>query len=301
MALKEELKKLSHHAYVIVGGLGVGGGQNTHDVLLEVLNKVHKIPIRANADLFDRSYENFTIDNAREIKAVHEMRPVKEGAKQIFILTMNGITVEAQNALLKLLEEPAEYAHFFIIIPSAGLLLPTVKSRVCIVSDIVSDGPVSSGAVGGGLVSGTHTKSAQNLGRFGKDVKNNVADTKLSSTKPATSFQTSFKTDNLALDFLESKPAKRLELIKKLLDDISKEKKTNQDAINFVDELEATIRNSARTNAHTNARAQTRGSTSAESLKNVRPQLEAIQTARNYMNDRAPSLKMLLEYLALNI
>ncbi len=28
---------------------------------------------------------------------------------------------------------------------------------------------------------------------------------------------------------------------------------------------------------------------------------EAIATARTYMNDRAPSLKMLLEYVALNV
>jgi hypothetical protein len=63
---------------------------------------------------------------------------------------------------------------------------------------------------------------------------------------------------------------------------ISKEKKTKQDAIDFINILEAAV--------YSNGGAKK----NAEALK-------SIELARKYMNDRSPSLKMLLEYVALSI
>jgi hypothetical protein len=40
------------------------------------------------------------------------------------------MTTEAQNALLKTLEEPSAQATFFIIVPSPETLLPTLRSRM---------------------------------------------------------------------------------------------------------------------------------------------------------------------------
>ena len=54
--------------------------------------------------------------------------------KKIFIVAFRAITVEAQNALLKVLEEPTEDSHFFLVVPRAEVLLPTVRSRVVVVS-----------------------------------------------------------------------------------------------------------------------------------------------------------------------
>jgi len=223
------LPNLSHHAYVIVAGSSDnvdGSTISAHAKLLKILEKTHKIPVHGNPDLFDRTYETFTIDDARELKAAHEMKSVTVGAKKIFIMSMNGITIEAQNALLKLLEEPSDNAHFFLIIPSSHLLLPTIKSRVSILH---------------------HAKST-----------------------PSKNFD--------AADFLKLPIQKRLDQIKKLTEEISKDKKTNQDAIDFVNAIEDTIYRSG-----------------------VKKGLREIQTARIYLNDRAPSIKMLLEYVALNV
>jgi hypothetical protein len=41
--------------------------------------------------------------------------------------------------LLKIFEEPNEYAHFFLIIPSEELLLPTLRSRLFMVRNTRSD------------------------------------------------------------------------------------------------------------------------------------------------------------------
>lgn len=220
----ESLKTLSHHAYLLIGG------DSAHDEVISILEKVHKIKTHGNPDFYDRKYETLTIDDARELKSLAGTMPTTPEGKKIFILSMNGATVEAQNALLKLLEEPAEYVRFFVVIPSAHLLLLTMKSRLSIV-----------GTAEAGMEASPE-----------------------------------------ALKFLKLPIAKRLEQVKALLDDISKEKKTKQDAVDFLGDLEAAI----------HSRAGVRDGKNA---------LEAIAFARKYSNDRAPSLKMLLEYVALSV
>jgi len=231
MSLKDHLAILNHHAYVLIGGA------DTREELISILEKKHKIRAQGNPDFFDRSYTTFTIDDAREVKSSAGMRPVHSSAKKIFVLTMSSITVEAQNALLKLLEEPPEYAHFFLILPSAHLLLPTVKSRVSIIGG-------ESGKVQG--------------------EKNNPDVMKEAEA------------------FLKMQPAKRLDTVKALMESISKEKRAKQDAVELLDAIQAAVY-------------------SKKGIKEGKQALEAIETARKYATDRAPSLKMLLEYVALNV
>ena len=245
----------SHHAYLLIGNT------QTRDQFISTLEKKDKITAQGNPDFFIRNYETFTIDDAREIKMLHSTRPVGVmsgnrnmktvkkidtsdfSEKKIFVLTMNGATVEAQNAMLKLLEEPAEYAHFFVIIPSAHLLLPTIKSRMLEMELEVS----------------------------GK--KNNRKSTR-----------GSLATESIdeARVFLKATQTKRLDMVKKLVDEISKEKKIKQDAIIFLDAVQELVY-------------------TEKGVKNGKSALGAIEMARNYLNDRAPSVKMLLEYVALNV
>ncbi|MFA6554255.1 MAG: hypothetical protein WCS89_01985 [Candidatus Paceibacterota bacterium] len=229
------IKSLSHHAYCLIGG------DSVRDQLVVILNEEHSIPIHGNSDLFQKRYENFTIDDARELKLAHEMRPIQNEGKKIFIITADNINVEAQNALLKLLEEPAEYAHFFLIIPGSHLLLPTVKSRLSFVEMI--------------------------QGKGGKSGGNSGNDSEVTAD---------------AKKFVSLNPAKRLEMVKNLLDEITKEKKTKQHAINFLNAIQEEV----------------------YKKKGVAGNLESLiatETARKYVSDRSPSLKMLLEYVALNI
>jgi DNA polymerase III delta prime subunit len=212
-----------HHAQYLIGNSALKPD------LLRLIKKELKAEPQANPDFFNRTYETFAIDDARELKSIHETRPVKEDGKKIFMITTNGITVEAQNALLKLFEEPGAYAHFFLMIPSEHLLLATIKSRM------------------------------QEL-RL-RDTRYEIRDT------------------TEAQKFLKQSHAKRLETIKSLMDDISKEKKTKQDAIEFLNGVEAVLYEKG----------------VKENLKS----LEAIQMVRKYIHDRAPSIKMLLEYVAL--
>jgi len=255
----QQLIGLSHHAYCLVGGSSV------KDELISILAKDLKVKTHGNPDFFDYSYETFTIDDARQIKGLASTRPVTDSndptnskgsagaGKKIFVLQMNGITVEAQNALLKLLEEPPEYAHFFLIIPSAHLLLPTVKSRMVVIQ--------------------IENRKEQIVKRSSND-----------------SGHRGFDAVARAEEFVKMSISKRLDLVKSLMEDISKEKRTKQDAIDLINAIQEAIYS----RAHSMADLK-------DSLAKDSKALEAVEIARAYMNDRAPSLKMLLEFVAMSI
>ncbi len=127
--IRDDFKKNGtlHHAYLLVG------------VASEILPALHNIfqqdmdfPVEGNPDLWHETYESFGIDESRGLKEVQTRKPVVHD-KHIFIVEAGVITVEAQNALLKALEDPAPHAHFFFIMPSLDTLLPTLLSRLSVV------------------------------------------------------------------------------------------------------------------------------------------------------------------------
>ncbi|EPY3969211.1 DNA polymerase III subunit delta' [Campylobacter jejuni] len=69
----------------------------------------------------------FLLDDAR---AVEKESYIAETEEKIIILMANSFRIEAQNFLLKLLEEPPKNIKFLIVVPSKNLLLPTIKSRL---------------------------------------------------------------------------------------------------------------------------------------------------------------------------
>ncbi|ENU2683806.1 DNA polymerase III subunit delta' [Campylobacter coli] len=69
----------------------------------------------------------FLIDDA---KVVEKESYIAETSEKIIVLMANSFRIEAQNFLLKLLEEPPKNIKFLIVVPSKNLLLPTIKSRL---------------------------------------------------------------------------------------------------------------------------------------------------------------------------
>ena len=69
------------------------------------------------------------IDQIRELtKKVYE-KPVVSNKKVYIINDSNYMTKEAQNSLLKTLEEPPEYVTIILIASNENSFLPTIKSR----------------------------------------------------------------------------------------------------------------------------------------------------------------------------
>lgn len=70
-----------------------------------------------------------TVDQIREVTADAYVLP-NEAARKVYILDeADKMNPQAQNALLKTLEEPPEGVIFLLCVENAGQLLPTVRSR----------------------------------------------------------------------------------------------------------------------------------------------------------------------------
>ncbi len=68
------------------------------------------------------------INEVRDVTEKSYVRPLV-GKKQLLVLLVKDITVEAQQALLKLLEEPPQSTTFLFCVPESLFLLSTLLSR----------------------------------------------------------------------------------------------------------------------------------------------------------------------------
>ncbi len=73
-------------------------------------------------------FVNFGIDDARLLVEKAFVRPLV-GQERLLVVTFNQITVEAQQSLLKILEEPPLTTNFLFCLPTTLHLLPTLSSR----------------------------------------------------------------------------------------------------------------------------------------------------------------------------
>jgi hypothetical protein len=120
--------KILHHAYAIEGEKEAA----LKKLYLFLENEVG-VSVAANPDLFRDEFETFGIDDGRALKE-RAFGKAFLGGMKIFILVFTAITREAQNSLLKLFEEPPQRTHFFVLVPSAHILLPTLRSRMFLAS-----------------------------------------------------------------------------------------------------------------------------------------------------------------------
>ena len=219
------IKTLDHHAYFI------HAFENGVQKIKEFLKKEFNVEHKQNPDFYHEKFETFGIDESRRLKDLHSSKSFTEGGKRIFMIETSNMTHEAQNSLLKIFEEPNEDSHFFLIMPSIEVLLPTLRSRLSIIK---SNGDYY---------------SAQAI------------------------------TD--AESFLKLSEKARIDFVNELAKRISDESATKSEAQEFLAALELVFYKK-------NGVEQTRG-------------LNAILKARDYMNDRSPSVKQLLEYVALTV
>ena len=210
-----------HHAYLIAGER-----QETHLALNRFFENELKLKIHGNPDFLFVESDIFTIDEARALKDWQSKRPAA-GERKFFVLALNGATHEAQNSLLKVLEEPAAGTHFFLIAPTADIFLPTVRSRLFIF---------------------------QSAGKNSKEQERE------------------------AEKFLKSKIGERLAFAQAFAAQIADGQKTKTDVIKFLDTLELALREK----------------NLAESFF-----FEQLLQAKIFLRGRSPSVKMILENLAL--
>lgn len=208
-----------HHAYALGGDR-----EQLKNKLFSFLETEVKFPVKNNPDFWSGEFNVFKIADSRSINILHLNKPVKYDRK-IFLICANFLTKDAQNSLLKMLEEPQAHTTFFLIIPSAKNLIPTLRSRLMIFE----------------------MESDTSLGQ------------------------------NLAVSFLKANIGKRLEIVSDLLKNIKADKATKVDVLVFLQNLETLLK----------------GKKMSVSV------IEDIEAGISYANDESPSLKIILEHLAL--
>ncbi len=195
---------MPHHAYYIEAPLSAFEAYKAH-----------------LGPLYAKEHEKFGIEEARALIALASL---KNFEPTVFLVGMASTTSEAQQALLKLLEEPQENTTFVLLVPH-GTLLPTLRSRMLEYPELV-------------------------------EIEGDSSDAK---------------------KFLKLPGKERSDFIAKLLKD---DESTKERVRDFVNALEAELYKKV-------------------GEPQARKSLEDISVVRNYLQDRSPSLKMLLEHLAL--
>lgn len=194
----------THHAYYIEGPT----------------NQYDEYRARIKPHLAER-YERLGVD---EVRRLIERSALKHAANQVVLLVAPFVTTEAQQALLKLFEEPQPGTTFVLVVPH-GVLLPTLRSRML----------------------------------------------------PYPGWESLVEPAADAKKFLRSSGKERSDLIAALLKDDEGAKERSR---SLVDALEQELYKK-------------------KSDPAARAALADLAMVRDYLRDRAPSLKMLLEHLAI--
>lgn len=77
---------------------------------------------------------SFHVDAVRRVRSDAYIKPNEASRKVYCLFEAQTMSEQAQNALLKILEEPPEGILFLLTCPSASALLPTIRSRALILT-----------------------------------------------------------------------------------------------------------------------------------------------------------------------
>ncbi len=118
------------HALLLIGSIGSG----TTTLLLHIAAKLlgiqdDRITSRPNV-LYLSSDKSISIENIRSIRSFVKLKPTSNMTNRLILIDdADKMTIEAQNALLKILEEPPEGTMILMSTTSPNKLQPTVVSR----------------------------------------------------------------------------------------------------------------------------------------------------------------------------
>ena len=114
-------------SFLIIGKPIEKAKNHALDICLK--DKINKIDITVI-----ESEKTVGIEKIRDLQKRIFLKPLKSDQKAVILESYNGLTLEAQNALLKVLEEPPANTIIIILTASLDSILPTVLSRCVIVN-----------------------------------------------------------------------------------------------------------------------------------------------------------------------
>ncbi|MCT4508621.1 MAG: DNA polymerase III subunit delta' [Tepidibacter sp.] len=115
------------HAYLFEGPSGIGKMMFSME-LSKIILKTNNLENSPDFKILRPDKASFKIGQIRDMQLDIVIKPYKN--KKIYILEdAHKMTVQAQNALLKTLEEPPNYALIILIVENSSSILDTIKSR----------------------------------------------------------------------------------------------------------------------------------------------------------------------------
>ena len=121
---------MRHHAFVIEAEAEEGIGR-----ALAWAKEELGMEAEGNPDVAVLRHGLLSVADARRVSEL-AAGAAFAGESKIVIITANRAYHEAQNALLKVFEEPPQGVYLFLVLPSLGGLLPTLRSRVQILDSM---------------------------------------------------------------------------------------------------------------------------------------------------------------------
>jgi DNA polymerase III subunit delta' len=110
----------------------VGEAAEARENLRETDKKETRLFVQTHPDVLvippDPPQMMIKVDQVRRVIETIYYRP-SEGRERVYIFTDSAFMKEAANSLLKVLEEPPEFATIFLLSENPGELLPTIRSR----------------------------------------------------------------------------------------------------------------------------------------------------------------------------
>lgn len=125
--IARHIKDNPHHAYLIEG--------RAAEIVPEIFASLEAegFSPAGNPDLYQITLDTMKVDDARELRAQAVEKSFNPKGKA-FIIAANAILGDAENTLLKMLEEPVPGTRFFLIVPDRHVLLGTLLSRMHVIA-----------------------------------------------------------------------------------------------------------------------------------------------------------------------
>ena len=116
----DDFSQLPHHSLVV---------ELNHPLEAEPILAILAQALQVKAPVMVGSEATVAIEDVREVQRLAKLRK-NEAERHFFVLDVqSGISIAAQNSLLKLLEEPPQNTFFALIVLSTSQVLPTIRSR----------------------------------------------------------------------------------------------------------------------------------------------------------------------------
>lgn len=124
------------HSFIIEGPKNSGKlmlARTIAAAMADTVQDVKKITTASSPDVIEitlaEKRKSIGVDTVREMKLAAIIKPNDLDFKCFIVNRADTLTVPAQNALLKLIEEPPRNVYIFLLCENAATLLPTIRSR----------------------------------------------------------------------------------------------------------------------------------------------------------------------------